>query len=78
MGARAVTLDEAGTVLAFEAATGEAFLRDPQGTVRRVRLTTPGWRLDRVAALNDAGQIVGHATNSATGERGAVLLTPTP
>jgi hypothetical protein len=34
--------------------------------------------VDDVAEINDAGQIVGQAKNSATGQAGAVILTPVP
>jgi hypothetical protein len=66
-----------GTVLAFDVALGTPFLWRNGRTIQ-VSVTTPGWRLDRVAALNDAGDIVGHATETATGRTSAVLLRPTP
>jgi hypothetical protein len=46
------------------------------GTVYRVRPTQPEWVVDAVAEINDRGQVVGHARNTATGQKGAVLLTP--
>lgn len=45
-------------------------------TVYRIRTTQPEWVVDGVVEINDRGQIVGHARNTATGQKGAVLLTP--
>ena len=35
-----------------------------------------GWRIESTAGINNAGQIIGQGHNLATGQRGAVLLTP--
>ena len=48
------------------------------GRTYAIKPTDSAWTIDRVHAMNDAGQIVGHGANSATGYRGAVLLTPMP
>jgi probable HAF family extracellular repeat protein len=48
------------------------------GRIYRLELTDPSWSVDRIARINDGGQIVGHAINLVTGQKGAVLLTPVP
>ena len=64
-----------GTVLAFDARVGTALLWRA-GRTMRIALTTAGWRLDRIASMNDAGVIVGHATELSSGRRTAVALIP--
>jgi uncharacterized membrane protein len=46
------------------------------GTVYRVVASVTDWTIDDVGEINDRGQVVGHARNVRTGEKGAVLLTP--
>jgi probable HAF family extracellular repeat protein len=72
-----VGVTDNGTVLAFDGGLKTAFLwRD--GRTTRVSVATAGWQLDRVAAMNDAGDIVGHATETATGRTTAVVLRRAP
>jgi hypothetical protein len=74
-GTSPVGLNDRGHVLAYRASDSTAFvLRD--SVVVRVRPTDAAWTVDRVTAINAAGQIAGHATERGTGRRGAVLLTP--
>ncbi|MDB4886361.1 MAG: hypothetical protein JWN79_1799 [Gemmatimonadetes bacterium] len=70
-------ITENGTVLAFDTRSHTAY-RWRAGRTRRVVVTTPGWILDRVTSMNDAGEIVGHATSTSTGQTSAVRLRPTP
>jgi probable HAF family extracellular repeat protein len=48
------------------------------GQVYPIEATDAGWVVDHVAAMDERGRIVGHAVNSVTGQKGAVLLTPAP
>jgi hypothetical protein len=68
-------LNDRDEVLAFHPADSVAVLWRA-GRPAVVRVVTPDWRLDSVSALNDAGQIAGHAVNVRTGAKAAVLLTP--
>lgn len=52
-----------------------AFLWDGKQTFD-VEYDSDEWRIDSVSDLNDAGVILAHATNTATGQKGAVLLHP--
>jgi hypothetical protein len=70
-------LNSSGTVLVFDARDSRAYLWT-DGRVTRVAPTDPAWRLDAVSGINDAGVIAGHAVRSTTGQRAAVILTPTP
>jgi probable HAF family extracellular repeat protein len=44
--------------------------------VYRVVLNDPAWTVDEVTRIDDGGRIVGHAVNTVSGQKGAVLLTP--
>lgn len=46
------------------------------GAMYTIETTEPGWILDAVSDINDAGVILAHGRNSEMGRRGAVLLTP--
>lgn len=48
------------------------------GRAFRIEVRGGGWTVDRVVEINDAGQVLAHASNPATGQKGAVLLTPAP
>lgn len=61
-----VRVTDDGTVLAFDARINTAFLRRA-GRTTRVAVSTPGWTLRRVTSMNDAGVIVGFATETGTG-----------
>jgi probable HAF family extracellular repeat protein len=52
-----------------------AFLWDGKETFD-VEYGSSEWRIDSVRDLNDAGVILAHGTNTATGQKGAVLLHP--
>lgn len=72
---RLVRVLDDGTVLFFDLRSSTAY-RWRDGRVSRVRVITPGYRLDAVTSMNEAGQIAGHATELATGRGRAVLLSP--
>lgn len=48
------------------------------GTSYSIELSDPAWEIDAVSDLNDAGVILAHGRNTATGQQGAVLLRPIP
>lgn len=48
------------------------------GRFSRVEVQGGGWTLDRLVEINARGQILAHGRNPATGQMGAVLLTPVP
>jgi hypothetical protein len=76
--ARAIALNDAGVALLFDEGAREGWLfTSTDSTIHRIRLRTPGWRLESLGGINDAGWIIGQATNTSTGDRTAVLLTPT-
>jgi hypothetical protein len=66
-----------GTVLSFDEPSKTVFLWRA-GRTMRVSFPAGGWTLDGVAAMNDAGDIVGHATETSTGRTAAVWLRPAP
>jgi hypothetical protein len=72
-----VHITDNGTILAFHDTLKTAFLWRG-GKTRRVKLTTPGYTLDRVGSMNDRGQIIGHVTEKGTAIGRAVLLNPVP
>lgn len=72
-----VHITDNGTILAFHEEIKTAFLWR-NGKTSRVKLSTPGFTLDRVASMNDRGQIIGHAIETSTGLGRAVLLNPAP
>ena len=69
-----VRLTENASVLAFDPTEHAAYIWRAGKTYRVV--VDADWSLDRVAAMNDAGVIVGHATQRSTGRTGAVILRP--
>lgn len=69
-----VRLTENGSVLAFDAADHTAYIWRG-GKTYRVAIDAD-WALDSVSAMNDAGVIVGHATQHSTGRTTAVVLRP--
>jgi probable HAF family extracellular repeat protein len=48
------------------------------GTTHHVQPRDAAWEIDQVAQVNDAGVILAHGRNTATGASGAVLLRPVP
>ncbi|HEV2145922.1 MAG TPA: Ig-like domain-containing protein [Longimicrobiaceae bacterium] len=46
------------------------------GRAYRIEVRGGGWVLDGAVEINDAGQVLAHGRNTATGQTGAVLLTP--
>ena len=75
----ATAINNHGTVAGTYAYTSpqprHAFLWDGTETLE-VEYDSDDWRIDSVSDLNDAGVILAHATNTATGQKGAVLLRP--
>lgn len=68
-----------GRLPAFGCTQQSPFIWDwNAGHVYRVVLPDNTWVIDGVTKINDAGQIIGHAVNSKTGQKGAVLLQPAP
>jgi uncharacterized membrane protein len=72
-----VHITDNATILAFQDTIKTAFLWR-NGKTTRVKLTTPGYTLDRVVSMNDRGQIIGHVIEATTGLGRAVLLNPAP
>lgn len=85
---RAVTNSHAGSVSAInrdgqvigrtDSRSGEKPFLWQAGRFDRVEIQGGGWKLDKLVEINAHGQILAHGHNAATGERGAVLLTPAP
>lgn len=69
-----VRLTENGSVLAFDPTEHAAYIWRG-GKTYRVAIDAD-WALDSVSAMNDAGVIVGHATQRSTGRTTAVILQP--
>jgi hypothetical protein len=69
-----VALTENGSVLAFDPTDHAAYIWRA-GRTYRVAIDAD-WSLDSVSAMNDAGVIVGHATQLSTGRTGAVIMRP--
>jgi hypothetical protein len=49
-----------------------------EGTFHVVRPADPDWVIDDVRGINNAGRIIAHGTNRATGAKGALVLDPAP
>lgn len=64
-----------GEVLA-QAGRDSIFIWSPANGTRRVIVDSGPWTIDEVTKLNDRGDIIGHATNLQTGQRGAIVLSP--
>jgi probable HAF family extracellular repeat protein len=75
----AAALNDARQVVGMTAPEpdGRPFLWEG-GRAFRIEVRGGGWTVDRVVEINDAGQVLAHASNPATGQKGAVLLTPAP
>lgn len=69
-----VRLTENGSVLAFDSTEHAAYIWRG-GRTYRVAIDAD-WALDRVSAMNNAGVIVGHATQRSTGRTTAVIMRP--
>lgn len=70
-----VLLNDRGLAAVLDPRTAAVYLYR-EGRTSRVRVTTPGWRLDAITSINDAGVITAHAIDAATGARVAMLLSP--
>jgi probable HAF family extracellular repeat protein len=70
-------INNAGTVLGTYSFQEEPrFFVWRDGSFSRIVPDNAEWVLDSVDNINDAGEIVGHARNSVSGQTGAVLLRP--
>jgi len=68
-------LNDSGLVASFKYDTQQGFLWKA-GRTSRIAIASSGYTIDQLYAMNNARRIVGRATNNATGEKVAILLTP--